>query len=286
MTVCRIGMVTPRTEIPMCDHLAAGRCGAALGAPVCLLDSTRRPWWPQRGRITVTSLGERLRHRSHTSFDQAVRDAVLEGPGGEAELAVALGDVPESRRVEIAAALGDARGDAGPAALRRILEAPAQRDLTCAALLALAKRCATEATADLASALASRDGVVKDYAMLGLAGAGDDTAWDEAFGRLKQLLRRPGPPATLNLRFLSVQSPVAAAICYLGRHLDGPGGHRTVRLVGELQDRWDYVGSGEKQWLAQVWPECTAGRNASAIPAPDGRRLQQWIRDPLFKPIF
>lgn len=234
----------------------------------------------------VTLLGERLRHRSRHAFDQAVRDAVMEGSAGDAELAAAMGDVPASRQVEIAAALGDARGDAGPVALRGILRASAQRDVSCAALLALAKRCGADASAELASALASRDSVVKRYAMLGLAGAGDDRAWEEAFGRLKQLLRRSGPPPSLSPRFLSVQSPVAAAICYLGRHLDGPGGNRTVRLVRELRSRWEQIGSGEKQWLAQVWPGCAPGPDESEIPAPDGPRLQQWIRDPLLKPIF
>lgn len=231
-------------------------------------------------------LGEGLRNRNRQVFDQAVRDAIMAGPEGGAALGDALDDVTGSRQVEIATALGDAQGEAGPAALRTILRSPAQRDVICAALLALAKCCGPDATIELASALASRDNAVKDYAMLGLAGAGDDRAWDDAFGRLQQLLRRSGPPPSLNPRFLSAQSPVAVAICYLGRHLDGPGGDRTVRLVRELRERWEQVGSGERQWLAQEWPACAPGPDESGVPTPDSLRLQQWIRNPLFKPIF
>lgn len=235
----------------------------------------------------MTTLGERLRHRDQRVFDEAVRAAVVEGPPGEAELIAALADGPESRQVFIIAVLGDAQGDAGPAALRNVLSTSTRRDVLCAAVLALAKRSGPDASADLASALASRDTAVKNYAMLGLAGAGDDRAWDAAFIRLKQLLRRPGPPPSLRPQFLSVQSPVAAAICYLGRHVDGRGGSRTIRLVRELREHWDHIGSGEQSWLAETWPAfAPGGPDEADIPEPDGQRLQQWIRDPLFKPVY
>jgi hypothetical protein len=234
----------------------------------------------------LTSLGERLRHRNWQVFDEAVRDAVAEGEPGEAELVMALADSPETRQVAIVAALGDTRGDTAPAALRKVLSST-KRDVLCAALLALAKRSGPAASADLASALAGRDSAVKNYAMLGLAGAGDDRAWEAAFNRLKQLLRRPGSPPSLKSQFLSVQSPVAAAICYLGRHLDGQGGSRTIRLVQELRGHWAQVGSGEQGWLAEVWPTCApGGPDGADVPEPDGQRLQQWIRDPLFRPLF
>jgi hypothetical protein len=181
---------------------------------------------------------------------------------------------------------------------RHVLSTSTKRDTLCAALLALAKRCGPDATADLAAALASRDSAVANYAMLGLAGTGDDRAWEAAFTRLQHLLRRPGPPPSFRPQFLSAQSPVAVAICYLARHRDnrdnrespdspsGPGGNRTTRLVSELRDHWDGVGSGEREWLAQTWPTCApGGPDQDEILPPDARQLQLWVRDPLFKPI-
>lgn len=44
----------------------------------------------------VTSLDERLRHRSWKVFNDAVRDAVMEGPPGEVALVAALDDFSKS----------------------------------------------------------------------------------------------------------------------------------------------------------------------------------------------
>jgi hypothetical protein len=70
--------------------------------------------------------------------------------------------------VMIAAQLGDLHGDAGTAALLRAVHVsgPNTRDLRCAALLALAKRCGEEATLWLRDALADRDGAVKELQRL------------------------------------------------------------------------------------------------------------------------
>ncbi|TQJ92599.1 hypothetical protein [Streptomyces sp. SLBN-31] len=235
----------------------------------------------------MASLRERLRHRKTEVFEGALCDAVMDGPAGEAELVAALNDLPLSRHVSVVAVLGDAQGSAGPQTLRHILSAEGMsRDMRCAAALALAKRCGPGASADLAQALAARDAVLKNYAMLGLAGAGDDSAWDQAFVRLRQILRRSGPPPGLRLQYLSVQSPVASAICYLGRHLDGAGGERSVRLVGEVRNHWDRLGTAEQVWLTEMWPGCVPdGPPAVAVLPPPGRRLQSWIRDPLFGPV-
>src|ERR1051326_2552379 len=96
----------------------------------------------------------------------AVRDAVADGAEGDTALAAVLESLPKDRQVVVAAALGDVRGVEGPGALRRALERPdASRDLRCAALIALAKRCGVAASADLFSALDDRDGAVKEYAI-------------------------------------------------------------------------------------------------------------------------
>ncbi|MCX4580750.1 hypothetical protein OHB41_48095 [Streptomyces sp. NBC_01571] len=235
----------------------------------------------------MASLGERLRHRKAEVFEDGLREAVMEGPVGEAELVSALADVPRSRHVSVVAVLGDAQGVEGPQVLRRILAADGMsRDTRCAAVLALAKRCGPQASADLVQALSSTDATVKNYAMVGLAGAGDDQGWEQAFVRLKQILRRPGPPPGLNPRYLSVQSPVAAAVCYLAGHLDGAGGERSVRLVGELRDHWDRLGAAEQEWLTDMWPGCVLeGPPAGEVLPPDSGRLQAWIRVPLFGPV-
>ncbi|MET7981715.1 MULTISPECIES: hypothetical protein [unclassified Streptomyces] len=235
----------------------------------------------------MASLGERLRHRRIEVFEGALRDAVINGPAGEAELVTVLNDLPLSRQVFVVAVLGDAQGSAGPPALRSVLTAGGMpRDVRCAAVLALAKRCGPEASTDLAWALSARDAVLKNYAMLGLAGAGDARAWDQAFVRLRQILRRSGSPPGLHAQHLSVQSQAVSAICYLGRHLDGAGGERTVRLVGEVRGRWDRLATAEQAWLTQMWPQCVPdGPPAGEAPPPLGRRLESWIRDPLFGPV-
>ncbi|WP_235057941.1 hypothetical protein [Yinghuangia soli] len=235
----------------------------------------------------MPTLGERVRHRRIDVFEAAVRDAVMEGPSGDAVLAAALDDLPRSRHLEVVVALGDAQGTHGPRALRAVLASPAaDRDMRCAAVLALAKRCGHEASADLAAALSSRDAAVKQYAMLGLAYAADDRAFDAAFTRLRHLVRRQeaGPPT--DLAFLSVQPPAVAAIFYLARHLDGAGGKRTVRLVSELRTQWDLLPARGRRWLAETWPECGPdGPAVPEVPAPEPRRLDAWIaRDPLFGP--
>jgi hypothetical protein len=87
-------------------------------------------------------------------------------------------------QVRAVALLGDLSGTHGAAALRRLVHAvgPGSRDVRCVSLLALAKRCGVEASAVLTEALSDRDGTVKDYAVIGLAGAGDGRAWDRVWG--------------------------------------------------------------------------------------------------------
>jgi hypothetical protein len=181
-----------------------------------------------------------------------------------------LPELPATRRTLAVAALGDARGPAGPAALRGVLSTEKHEDPVCAALLALAKRCGPDASADLFATLSHRSGAVKDYALLGLAGAGDGRACDAVFARLRQLLARA------DRRSADVHQPaVAAAVCYLGRHLDDTG---CTRLAELLRRRWDRLGEGEREWLGGVWPELR-GR-------PDPEVLREWVRRPLFEPLY
>jgi hypothetical protein len=83
-----------------------------------------------------------------------------------------------------------------------------------------------------------------------------------------------------------VQSQAAAAVCYLGRHLDGAGGDRAVRLVAELRDRWDRLSAAEQAWLAGLWPQCAPdGPAAGEVAPPQARRLESWVRQPFFGPV-
>jgi len=196
----------------------------------------------------VSSLEERLRHGKWNILHDAVREAIDAGEVGESLLATVLLESSGTRQVTCAAALGDASGSAGPAALRTVLHrADAFRDLKCASLLALAKRCGSAASGDLAEALGSRDAAVKEYAVLGLAAVGDGRAWEEVLHRLRKILRnreRPdyGPP-----------TPVQTAISYLARHA-GADGERLKRIVVAVRRGWPGLLQIERGWLEARWP--------------------------------
>lgn len=135
-----------------------------------------------------------LRGRSWDNFDAASR-AALAAPEADELLAQALRDVQtRDRRVMLAAALGETSGPLGDAALDEVLRGDERsQDLRCAALLAVAKRGGDGVTDTMVDALQQRDHAVKDYAVLGLAGAGDpehDAAWDAVLRRLAQVARR------------------------------------------------------------------------------------------------
>lgn len=232
----------------------------------------------------MTSLSELTRDSSQESFEAAVHDAVLDGPGGEAQLVSVLDDLSEDRQVVVVAALGDAQGELGPAVLRRVLAGPGgSTDKRCVAALALAKRGGAAATPDLADALRGEDRAVADYAIMGLAGAGDDRAWEPAFAFLNQRLRARTRAPRLTLEFLAWQSDPVHAVCYLGRHTQS--GERRVRLVHKLRENWDRLSSGEQTWLSDIWPGCgPEGPAESDVPAPDADQLELWIRNALFVP--
>ena len=143
--------------------------------------TTSHNWLPNlQPWCMANDLASRLRSRQWQEVQGALYEA-FEHPDGDrllAEFVVAAKPGPE--RVSAAALLGELRGSEGTAALRQLIRAtgPGSRDLRCVSLIALAKRCGEEASADLTEALFNRDSTVKDYATLGLAGAGDGRAWD------------------------------------------------------------------------------------------------------------
>lgn len=198
------------------------------------------------------------------------------GPDAEPLLAELVVDPSVVPRVDLAAMLGDLSGAEGTAALRKVARqsGPGTRDLLSVALLGLAKRIGVDATPELLEGLQSRDAAVKDYAVLGLAGAGDDRGWDAAFERLRVVLRRGS--------HVIGHTEILVAVAYLAQHLDGHP-QRKTRLLRELRRRWTSLNTEELRWFASFWPEAAPdgpAPDAAAVPHP--ARLRTWVRNPFF----
>ena len=249
----------------------------------------QRAWWARR---------------TDADFVAAVKDLVMAGPAGEAEMAAALPDLPRSRRLTVVAALGDAQGEAGPQALRRVLADPATNpDTRCAALLALAKRDGVAASPELAAHLGHRSHAVRSYAMRGLAVVGDDRAWTAAARYLRRLLNRPVPtdvalhaplvnrPVPMvdppDMPSVSAMFQAMVTIVYLVRHLDDPAGARRRELVTLVRGRFDRLCRPEREFLIRYWPGCQpGGPDPGHLENPDPAPFRAWARDPLFGPVF
>jgi hypothetical protein len=175
----------------------------------------------------------------------------------------------------IAAHLGDLAGAQGDAALRRAIRVsgPGSRDVRCASLLALAKRMGALATPDLIDGLTMPDAAVKDYAVIGLAGAGDDQAFEQVLGHLRHVLRRKrkGPSQV-----------VAYALAYLARHVSDRT--RRSELVAFVREHWDAI--DQTEWFARLWPEAApGGPDPDAVQAPSDAAIQEGVRRGLFRPL-
>lgn len=233
-----------------------------------------------RGRVQALLSGLTTRG-SWDRFDQALVEAVGSGgEDGDRALAEALLEVSNDRKVAVAAALGDARGTAGTDALRAaVFRLGASQDLQCAGLLALAKRNGGAAMADLLAGLDSRNGAVKDYAVLCLAHVGDESAWEPVLHRLKQLLARPAR------RGLPV-SDVVYALCYLASRT-GPSPNGLAGLVSLLRSRWERLDPNERAWIDQYWPAAApSGPPASQVGVANPSQLAAYLLDdPLFAPL-
>jgi hypothetical protein len=177
--------------------------------------------------------------------------------------------------VIVASRLSAFDGDAGNAALERALgrDGSGTRDVRCAALFALAVRRRVLATPTLRSALSIRDGAVKDYAVIGLAGVGDDSAWDDVLAHFPALLRRKRHPEP---------DDRAMALGYLSQHLADAA--RTRELVTFVRKHW--IALDQDQWFADYWPDARPdGPMIDAVAAPDATLIRKWVFDSqLLKP--
>jgi hypothetical protein len=224
------------------------------------------------------------------SFETSVKDAVMEGPSGEARLVHMLDSLTGANMVMAIAALGDAQGDKGPAALRGLLAVPQRSvDLRCAALLALAKREGAAASDVLAAHLTRTPAAVRDYAIVGLAAVGDDRAWSPVHEILRQQLDRY-PPTYQPQRLIPglAQFKVLTTVAYLVRHLRASPADRIPQLVETLRSRFDRLYFVEQDWLRTNWPGVDAAdADQGRIDPPDPQPFRAWIASThLFGPVF
>jgi hypothetical protein len=211
---------------------------------------------------------------------RAMGQAVRVGADGERLLVDALVSAKNSAdRVSLVAHLGELNGPLGGDALRAVLAETGRKavDLRCAALLALAKRLGGDSTPLLLEALKDASGAVRGYALLGLAGAGDDRAWEEVLLMLQSLVGQPsgGERAPYSDRM--------ACVLHLGQHCEEHP-DRLVRLVTVLRSSWGSLSPQDRAQLKVVWPGLES--EGGDLPAPpDEQLLRAFAREPLFRPL-
>lgn len=225
-----------------------------------------------RGRINrlarhylAVPLGDpvaRLREWSWRGPTDLPREVARSGPGGAAALARELRNrTIWLERLLLAAALGDATGEAGIEELRVTarVTGPKSVDLRCASVLALAKRLHQAATPDLIASLADRDRSVRGYALVGLAAWGDSSARDAVMQELNHRLKRPSkrrghPP------------PEAVAVCYLVRVSNA---EQLVDVASALRATWASLSPEAREGVSTFWPDL--------LGRPDDRRVRAWF---------
>jgi len=211
-------------------------------------------------------------------FDKQVWAQAKAPPFGDAFLAEVVEFAPSSAKSWITAHMGDLHGDAGTAVLQRLMHSRGSgtRDVRCASVLALAKRCGPDATPWLVEALHTCDAAVKEYAVIGLAGAGDDSAWELVAARLDKVGRKDSH---------SFPSEVLMAVAYLGQHVRVDARRRTV-LVRLVRRHWFVRDDEERDWVDEYWPDAAPyGPAAEQVMAPNEDALRTWARTDLFQPL-
>jgi hypothetical protein len=258
---------------------------SAIGVPVStsIGDTSRLCWTAGARSVKVLGVAGR-------SLETVVKDALNEGPAGEARLVAMSASLRGFDRVMVVAALGDAQGDEGVAALRALL-AVQQRsvDLRCAALLALAKRQGVAASDVLAAHLTGVPAAVADYAVIGLAAVGDDRAWPQAHERLRRQLDRPTPTSQPDQLIPGIKDFEAMmTVSYLVRHLSSPVADRTPLLVTTLRSRFDRLYQVEQKWLTQHWPGVApGGPDVALLEVPNPEPFRALVHAThLLGPIF
>ncbi|MEU8609504.1 hypothetical protein AB0C29_16035 [Actinoplanes sp. NPDC048791] len=117
---------------------------------------------------------------------------------------------------------------------------------------------------------------MKDYAVIGLAGAGarNNDVWKQVFDHLRSVLRRK--------RRARGQSEVSFALAYLAQHVADPS--RRSELVAFIRRHWDAL--DEADWFARLWPDASPdGPHLDSVAEPDRESIRTWVREPLFRPL-
>lgn len=229
-------------------------------------------------------LVERLADGDYVTVRAAIVDAITGGERGEQAIINRIRNGPRRDLPLVIAALGDCTGPSGTALLKELAsQDAADEDLRCAALVSLAKRAGSDASAILATALSSRRSAVKDYAIAGLAAVGDDRVWNEVLERLKKILGRESRD------YVAVPpTDVQYGAVYLGRHLETDA-TRSSRVVRLMHRRWHVLHRSERSWFDEFWPQCDpegVALEAESTDLPDSRRLSEWARSNFLRPAF
>ncbi|WP_305782576.1 HEAT repeat domain-containing protein [Symbioplanes lichenis] len=230
------------------------------------------------------SLESDLLDDDYDVFESALRRAVRSGPSGERKLLDALAVVRDDEvAAGLVAALGEADGPEGVAALREIFTRPEDPlGLRTNAVLALAKRQGPAASDVLFACLGDADEDVRSMAMIAFASTGDDRGRAEVLERLRGVLDgRPSPaPYEMDDRTLVIHSDVLPAVCYLARHA-AVSWERQEPVVRLLRSHWDRLFAAEQRWLSVHWPACDP-----AQPEVFGELNPTWFADWVSAPML
>ena len=222
------------------------------------------------------------------AFEAALVAAVHAGPSGERSLLNALRSTgTEDRAAGLVAALGEAEGPDGVAALRAIVAQPVDPlEVRTTAVVALTKRQGAAASDVLLGCLVDPDRLMPGYALMGLASVGDDRAWHEVLEWLRGTLndREANPPHDFDDRTLVAQSDIVAAVSYLARHA-AESWDMQQPVIHMLRLRWDRLRGAEQRWLSANWPACDPSQPES-FTALDPTWFADWISEPLFEALF
>lgn len=209
-------------------------------------------------------------------IESALSEVVQLGDDGERVIMAAWEAASGYARLMMAVALGD-RARPGPAddvlrdAIR--LSGSGTQHLRCASILSLAKRTKAVATSDLIVALSQRDGAVKQYAVVALAGVGDARGWNDVLQWFATY--RAGR---------NVEPPSRPALSYLLRHLSERSPSQRAELVRVVRLKWSVlVEDGTARWLLKAWPTVAPGGPAEPDkPSTDQIGGVIWAEHPLF----
>jgi hypothetical protein len=174
-------------------------------------------------------------------------------------------------RTLLAAALGDAAGDAGLEELRQCSRETkaGSSDLRGAATISMAARFGPAVTPDLIDRLHDSHPHVRRSALVCVAAVGDERAWDPVWALFLKLLSRPP-------RLKSPSDLELLAFCYLIRHLSSD---RSNDLAKAIIGSWPRMRPELRSGFAEVIPGLPDSQpldDANIEFSPDAAR--DWLR--------